>query len=280
MADIQTLLYLSSNYHRVYDRCKNMFNHNLVSVNNKFGRFSSKSNCIDFTKEDNKGLVLINKLDITNEAFTIAAWIKSTANEGTDSFKFCFVGNVSSETDMDSWIESNKDTIASETVSVTDTTKFLTSDTNLITGAVLNDNEWHYVTITRIKNRLEDGTNSEDTDAILSFIDGKKVSSTTLGTDKTFVTEGFSIGSSGNTDSFVGYMDDFVFVKGVNLWTDEFAVPTDYLSNIPEDTIRTNAFKNLGTFSGESLIRTTDYNDIDVTDLLELEKPFQIITTA
>lgn len=280
MADAKTLVYLSSNYHRIYDRCKNLFKHNLVTVNNQFGRFDSKSNCLDFSKEENKGLVLVNSLDITNEAFTIAAWVKSLADKDSTNYKFCFIGNQSSKTDLDGWIDENVEVVSKEVVSTTETTKFLTSDTNLITGAVLNDKDWHHIVITRLKNVLEDGTESEDTDTIISFIDGKKVSSTTLGTDKKFITEGFSIGSSGEEDSFYGYMDDFVFIKNLNLWTDEFVPPTDYLPNIHKDTIRTNMFKDLGSWTGSSLVNTTDYNDMDVTDLLELERSFQIITTA
>lgn len=282
MADPKTLVYLSSKYHRIYDRCKNTFIHNKVTVNNTFGKFDSKSNCLDFTTSDNKGLVFENKLDISNEAFTIAAWIKLTAAKDGEEYKFCFVGNKSSVTDLDSWLDSNDEVVSSETVTPTDTTTFLTTDTNLVTGAVLNDKEWHYITITRIKNKLADGTDSTDTDTILSMIDGKKVSSTTLGTDKTFVTEGLSIGSSGETDSFIGYMDDFVFIKDINLWTDEFAVPTDYLSNLSTDVIGTTAFKNLNIWKGASpnVIKTSEYPDVTLTDLLELEKPFQMIVTT
>ena len=274
--DAKTLIYLSTNYHRIYDRCKNRFDHNEVTVTHNISRFSSHNHCLDFTNTNHSGLRLINantnnSLDISNESFTICAWLKAYP-DNSDTGYLCFIGN-GEESDVEIWADKN-----SELESINDASTSTVTDSNVISGSLLSDEDWHYITLTRIKGQDASGASSTEKDVILTFIDGKKTSTAEIDSTKKFNSTNFTIGASAKTNQFIGYMDDFVFIKNKNLWTDTFTPPTDYLSDLPVDTIRTNAFKQLGTnWSGDtSVITSTKYNELDITDLLELEKSFQL----
>ena len=256
--DAKTLIYLSTNYHRIYDRCKNRFDHNEVTVTHNISRFSSHNHCLDFTNTNHSGLRLINantniSLDIGNESFTVCAWLKAYPDNSNTGY-LCFIGN-GEESYVENWLDKNSEL-----------------------DSLLSDEDWHYITLTRIKGQDSSGASSTEKDVILTFIDGKKTSTAEIDSTKKFNSTNFTIGASAKTNQFIGYMDDFVFIKNKNLWTDTFTPPTDYLSDLPVDTIRTNAFKQLGTnWSGDtSVITSTKYNELDITDLLELEKPFQL----
>ena len=143
-----------------------------------------------------------------------------------------------------------------------------TGTSNLITGAVVADDNWHHFAIVRVKNT------STDTDTLISFIDGIKVSSIDFPSSKKFYTDDLLLGASGVENIFTGEIDDFVFVKDVSLWTDSFTVPTDYLKNEYASTLTDIQPRQ---WSGSTDVIDVNANtNIKTWELLELEKPFQL----
>ena len=275
------LLYLSTEFHRIHDYAKNdIFQHN-VTVTNSLGKFSS--HCLDFTNPLHTGIEVARDggLNITNEAYTIAGWLKLDENSISVSDKFCFVGNydaTNGSSNADTWADKNDSALYDASSTITSKTVFYTQDKSLTTGSIISDGDWHYYVLERVKDKDENLTDSTTTDAILSFIDGTLVSSTSIANTKKLDTNRLSFGSCGGTDMFYGYMDDVIFIKDLALWTADFTVPSGYLkdttllssiSNLRDDS-KTHKFKS--TSSGSLTVN----GYISATDILKLGKTFTI----
>ena len=275
------LLYLSTEFHRIHDYAKNdIFQHN-VTVTNSLGKFSS--HCLDFTNPLHTGIEVARDggLNITNEAYTIAGWLKLDENSISVSDKFCFVGNydaTNGSSNADTWADKNDSALYDASTTITSKTVFYTHDKSLTTGSIISDGDWHYYVLERVKDKDENLADSTTTDAILSFIDGTLVSSTSIANTKKLDTNRLSFGSCGGTDMFYGYMDDVIFIKDLALWTADFTVPSGYLkdttllssiSNLRDDS-KTHKFKS--TSSGTLTVN----GYISATDILKLGKTFTI----
>lgn len=275
------LLYLSTEFHRIHDYAKNdIFQHN-VTVTNSLGKFSS--HCLDFTNPLHTGIEVARDggLNITNEAYTIAGWLKLDENSISVSDKFCFVGNydaANGSSNADTWADKNDSALYDASSTITSKTVFYTQDKSLTTGSIISDGDWHYYVLERVKDKDENLADSTTTDAILSFIDGTLVSSTSIANTKKLDTNRLSFGSCGGTDMFYGYMDDVIFIKDLALWTADFTVPSGYLkdttllssiSNLRDDS-KTHKFKS--TSSGSLTVN----GYISATDILKLGKTFTI----
>ena len=275
------LLYLSTEFHRIHDYAKNdIFQHN-VTVTNSLGKFSS--HCLDFTNPLHTGIEVARDggLNITNEAYTIAGWLKLDENSISVSDKFCFVGNydaTNGSSNADTWADKNDSALYDASSTITSKTVFYTQDKSLTTGSIISDGDWHYYVLERVKDKDENLADSTTTDAILSFIDGTLVSSTSIANTKKLDTNRLSFGSCGGTDMFYGYMDDVIFIKDLALWTADFTVPSGYLkdttllssiSNLKDDS-KTHKFKS--TSSGTLTVN----GYISATDILKLGKTFTI----
>ena len=275
------LLYLSTEFHRIHDYAKNdIFQHN-VTVTNSLGKFSS--HCLDFTNPLHTGIEVARDggLNITNEAYTIAGWLKLDENSISVSDKFCFVGNydaTNGSSNADTWADKNDSALYDASTTITSKTVFYTQDKSLTTGSIISDGDWHYYVLERVKDKDENLADSTTTDAILSFIDGTLVSSTSIANTKKLDTNRLSFGSCGGTDMFYGYMDDVIFIKDLALWTADFTVPSGYLkdttllssiSNLRDDS-KTHKFKS--TSSGTLTVN----GYISATDILKLGKTFTI----
>lgn len=275
------LLYLSTEFHRIHDYAKNdIFQHN-VTVTNSLGKFSS--HCLDFTNPFHTGIEVARDggLNITNEAYTIAGWLKLDENSISVSDKFCFVGNydaTNGSSNADTWVDKNDSALYDASSTITSKTVFYTQDKSLTTGSIISDGDWHYYVLERVKDKDENLADSTTTDAILSFIDGTLVSSTSIANTKKLDTNRLSFGSCGGTDMFYGYMDDVIFIKDLALWTADFTVPSGYLkdttllssiSNLRDDS-KTHKFKS--TSSGSLTVN----GYISATDILKLGKTFTI----
>ena len=275
------LLYLSTEFHRIHDYAKNdIFQHN-VTVTNSLGKFSS--HCLDFTNPLHTGIEVARDggLNITNEAYTIAGWLKLDENSISVSDKFCFVGNydaTNGSSNADTWADKNDSALYDASTTITSKTVFYTQDKGLTTGSIISDGDWHYYVLERVKDKDENLADSTTTDAILSFIDGTLVSSTSIANTKKLDTNRLSFGSCGGTDMFYGYMDDVIFIKDLALWTADFTVPSGYLkdttllssiSNLRDDS-KTHKFKS--TSSGSLTVN----GYISATDILKLGKTFTI----
>lgn len=275
------LLYLSTEFHRIHDYAKNdIFQHN-VTVTNSLGKFSS--HCLDFTNPLHTGIEVARDggLNITNEAYTIAGWLKLDENSISVSDKFCFVGNydaTNGSSNADTWADKNDSALYDASSTITSKTVFYTQDKSLTTGSIISDGDWHYYVLERVKDKDENLADSTTTDVILSFIDGTLVSSTSIANTKKLDTNRLSFGSCGGTDMFYGYMDDVIFIKDLALWTADFAVPSGYLkdttllssiSNLRDDS-KTHKFKS--TSSGTLTVN----GYISATDILKLGKTFTI----
>ena len=275
------LLYLSTEFHRIHDYAKNdIFQHN-VTVTNSLGKFSS--HCLDFTNPLHTGIEVARDggLNITNEAYTIAGWLKLDENSISVSDKFCFVGNydvTNGSSNADTWADKNDSALYDASTTITSKTVFYTQDKSLTTGSIISDGDWHYYVLERVKDKDENLADSTTTDAILSFIDGTLVSSTSIANTKKLDTNRLSFGSCGGTDMFYGYMDDVIFIKDLALWTADFTVPSGYLkdttllssiSNLRDDS-KTHKFKS--TSSGALTVN----GYISATDILKLGKTFTI----
>ena len=275
------LLYLSTEFHRIHDYAKNdIFQHN-VTVTNSLGKFSS--HCLDFTNPLHTGIEVARDggLNITNEAYTIAGWLKLDENSISVSDKFCFVGNydaTNGSSNADTWFDKNDSALYDASSTITSKTVFYTQDKSLTTGSIISDGDWHYYVLERVKDKDENLADSTTTDVILSFIDGTLVSSTSIANTKKLDTNRLSFGSCGGTDMFYGYMDDVIFIKDLALWTADFTVPSGYLkdttllssiSNLRDDS-KTHKFKS--TSSGTLTVN----GYISATDILKLGKTFTI----
>ena len=275
------LLYLSTEFHRIHDYAKNdIFQHN-VTVTNSLGKFSS--HCLDFTNPLHTGIEVARDggLNITNEAYTIAGWLKLGENSISVSDKFCFVGNydaTNGSSNADTWADKNDSALYDASTTITSKTVFYTQNKSLTTGSIISDGDWHYYVLERVKDKDENLADSTTTDAILSFIDGTLVSSTSIANTKKLDTNRLSFGSCGGTDMFYGYMDDVIFIKDLALWTADFTVPSGYLkdttllssiSNLRDDS-KTHKFKS--TSSGTLTVN----GYISATDILKLGKTFTI----
>ena len=275
------LLYLSTEFHRIHDYAKNdIFQHN-VTVTNSLGKFSS--HCLDFTNPLHTGIEVARDggLNITNEAYTIAGWLKLDENSISVSDKFCFVGNydaTNGSSNADTWADKNDSALYDASTTITSKTVFYTQDKSLTTGSIISDGDWHYYVLERVKDKDENLADSTTTDVILSFIDGTLVSSTSIANTKKLDTNRLSFGSCGGTDMFYGYMDDVIFIKDLALWTADFTVPSGYLkdttllssiSNLRDDS-KTHKFKS--TSSGSLTVN----GYISATDILKLGKTFTI----
>ena len=275
------LLYLSTEFHRIHDYAKNdIFQHN-VTVTNSLGKFSS--HCLDFTNPLHTGIEVARDggLNITNEAYTIAGWLKLDENSISVSDNFCFVGNydaTNGSSNADTWADKNDSALYDASTTITSKTVFYTQDKSLTTGSIISDGDWHYYVLERVKDKDENLADSTTTDAILSFIDGTLVSSTSIANTKKLDTNRLSFGSCGGTDMFYGYMDDVIFIKDLALWTADFTVPSGYLkdttllssiSNLRDDS-KTHKFKS--TSSGTLTVN----GYISATDILKLGKTFTI----
>ena len=275
------LLYLSTEFHRIHDYAKNdIFQHN-VTVTNSLGKFSS--HCLDFTNPLHTGIEVARDggLNITNEAYTIAGWLKLDENSISVSDKFCFVGNydaTNGSSNADTWADKNDSALYDASSTITSKTVFYTQDKSLTTGSIISDGDWHYYVLERVKDKDENLADSTTTDVILSFIDGTLVSSTSIANTKKLDTNRLSFGSCGGTDMFYGYMDDVIFIKDLALWTADFTVPSGYLkdttllssiSNLRDDS-KTHKFKS--TSSGTLTVN----GYISATDILKLGKTFTI----
>ena len=275
------LLYLSTEFHRIHDYAKNdIFQHN-VTVTNSLGKFSS--HCLDFTNPLHTGIEVARDggLNITNEAYTIAGWLKLDENSISVSDKFCFVGNydaTNGSSNADTWADKNDSALYDASTTITSKTVFYTQDKSLTTGSIISDGDWHYYVLERVKDKDENLADSTTTDAILSFIDGTLVSSASIANTKKLDTNRLSFGSCGGTDMFYGYMDDVIFIKDLALWTADFTVPSGYLkdttllssiSNLRDDS-KTHKFKS--TSSGTLTVN----GYISATDILKLGKTFTI----
>ena len=199
------LLYLSTEFHRIHDYAKNdIFQHN-VTVTNSLGKFSS--HCLDFTNPLHTGIEVARDggLNITNEAYTIAGWLKLDENSISVSDKFCFVGNydaTNGSSNADTWADKNDSALYDASSTITSKTVFYTQDKSLTTGSIISDGDWHYYVLERVKDKDENLADSTTTDAILSFIDGTLVSSTSIANTKKLDTNRLSFGSCGGTDMF------------------------------------------------------------------------------
>lgn len=275
------LLYLSTEFHRIHDYAKNdIFQHN-VTVTNSLGKFSS--HCLDFTNPLHTGIEVARDggLNITNEAYTIAGWLKLDENSISVSDKFCFVGNyddTNGSSNADTWADKNDSALYDASSTITSKTVFYTQDKSLTTGSIISDGDWHYYVLERVKDKDENLADSTTTDAILSFIDGTLVSSTSIANTKKLDTNRLSFGSCGGTDMFYGYMDDVIFIKDLALWTADFTVPSGYL----KDTTLLSSISNLRDGSKTHKFKPTSSGSLTVngyisaTDILKLGKTFTI----
>lgn len=275
------LLYLSTEFHRIHDYAKNdIFQHN-VTVTNSLGKFSS--HCLDFTNPLHTGIEVARDggLNITNEAYTIAGWLKLDENSISVSDKFCFVGNydaTNGSSNADTWADKNDSALYDASSTITSKTVFYTQDKSLTTGSIISDGDWHYYVLERVKDKDENLADSTTTDAILSFIDGTLVSSTSIANTKKLDTNRLSFGSCGGTDMFYGYMDDVIFIKDLALWTADFTVPSGYL----KDTTLLSSISNLRDDSKTHKFKSTSSGSLTVNgymtaiDILKLGKTFTI----
>lgn len=275
------LLYLSTEFHRIHDYAKNdIFQHN-VTVTNSLGKFSS--HCLDFTNPLHTGIEVARDggLNITNEAYTIAGWLKLDENSISVSDKFCFVGNydaTNGSSNADTWADKNDSALYDASSAITSKTVFYTQDKSLTTGSIISDGDWHYYVLERVKDKDENLADSTTTDAILSFIDGTLVSSTSIANTKKLDTNRLSFGSCGGTDMFYGYMDDVIFIKDLALWTADFTVPSGYL----KDTTLLSSISNLRDDSKTHKFKSTSSGSLTVNgymtaiDILKLGKTFTI----
>ena len=275
------LLYLSTEFHRIHDYAKNdIFQHN-VTVTNSLGKFSS--HCLDFTNPLHTGIEVARDggLNITNEAYTIAGWLKLDENSISVSDKFCFVGNydaTNGSSNADTWVDKNDSALYDASSTITSKTVFYTQDKSLTTGSIISDGDWHYYVLERVKDKDENLADSTTTDAILSFIDGTLVSSTSIANTKKLDTNRLSFGSCGGTDMFYGYMDDVIFIKDLALWTADFTVPSGYL----KDTTLLSSISNLRDDSKTHKFKSTSSGSLTVNgymtaiDILKLGKTFTI----
>lgn len=275
------LLYLSTEFHRIHDYAKNdIFQHN-VTVTNSLGKFSS--HCLDFTNPLHTGIEVARDggLNITNEAYTIAGWLKLDENSISVSDKFCFVGNydaTNGSSNADTWADKNDSTLYDASSTITSKTVFYTQDKSLTTGSIISDGDWHYYVLERVKDKDENLADSTTTDVILSFIDGTLVSSTSIANTKKLDTNRLSFGSCGGTDMFYGYMDDVIFIKDLALWTADFTVPSGYL----KDTTLLSSISNLKDDSKTHKFKSTSSSTLTVNgymtaiDILKLGKTFTI----
>ena len=275
------LLYLSTEFHRIHDYAKNdIFQHN-VTVTNSLGKFSS--HCLDFTNPLHTGIEVARDggLNITNEAYTIAGWLKLDENSISVSDKFCFVGNydaTNGSSNADTWVDKNDSALYDASSTITSKTVFYTQDKSLTTGSIISDGDWHYYVLERVKDKDENLADSTTTDAILSFIDGTLVSSTSIANTKKLDTNRLSFGSCGGTDMFYGYMDDVIFIKDLALWTADFTVPSGYL----KDTTLLSSISNLKDDSKTHKFKSTSSSTLTVNgymtaiDILKLGKTFTI----
>lgn len=275
------LLYLSTEFHRIHDYAKNdIFQHN-VTVTNSLGKFSS--HCLDFTNPLHTGIEVARDggLNITNEAYTIAGWLKLDENSISVSDKFCFVGNydaTNGSSNADTWADKNDSALYDASSTITSKTVFYTQDKSLTTGSIISDGDWHYYVLERVKDKDENLADSTTTDAILSFIDGTLVSSTSIANTKKLDTNRLSFGSCGGTDMFYGYMDDVIFIKDLALWTADFTVPSGYL----KDTTLLSSISNLKDDSKTHKFKSTSSSTLTVNgymtaiDILKLGKTFTI----
>ena len=275
------LLYLSTEFHRIHDYAKNdIFQHN-VTVTNSLSKFSS--HCLDFTNPLHTGIEVARDggLNITNEAYTIAGWLKLDENSISVSDKFCFVGNydaTNGSSNADTWADKNDSALYDASSAITSKTVFYTQDKSLTTGSIISDGDWHYYVLERVKDKDENLADSTTTDAILSFIDGTLVSSTSIANTKKLDTNRLSFGSCGGTDMFYGYMDDVIFIKDLALWTADFTVPSGYL----KDTTLLSSISNLRDDSKTHKFKSTSSGSLTVNgymtaiDILKLGKTFTI----
>lgn len=275
------LLYLSTEFHRIHDYAKNdIFQHN-VTVTNSLGKFSS--HCLDFTNPLHTGIEVARDggLNITNEAYTIAGWLKLDENSISVSDKFCFVGNydaTNGSSNADTWVDKNDSALYDASSTITSKTVFYTQDKSLTTGSIISDGDWHYYVLERVKDKDENLADSTTTDVILSFIDGTLVSSTSIANAKKLDTNRLSFGSCGGTDMFYGYMDDVIFIKDLALWTADFTVPSGYL----KDTTLLSSISNLRDDSKTHKFKSTSSGSLTVNgyisaiDILKLGKTFTI----
>ena len=275
------LLYLSTEFHRIHDYAKNdIFQHN-VTVTNSLGKFSS--HCLDFTNPLHTGIEVARDggLNITNEAYTIAGWLKLDENSISVSDKFCFVGNydaTNGSSNADTWADKNDSALYDASSTITSKTVFYTQDKSLTTGSIISDGDWHYYVLERVKDKDENLADSTTTDVILSFIDGTLVSSTSIANTKKLDTNRLSFGSCGGTDMFYGYMDDVIFIKDLALWTADFTVPSGYL----KDTTLLSSISNLKDDSKTHKFKSTSSSTLTVNgymtaiDILKLGKTFTI----
>lgn len=263
-----TVSYLNTNYHRIFDRSKNDLTRTAVTISEEVSKFGNS--CIDMTDSSHQGIYFPDGIDCTDEAFTISAWIRLS----TTIDNFVFIGNKDDITDIDSWEAGNDTALSSGTLNHTTTTLFVTStDTNhLVNAAIigLDDYSWHHFVLTRVKG--------DPNDTLIQFVDGKKISETTLPTSKVIDFSKLVIGCSGDTNPLIGYMDDFCFIKDGNIWTTEFTSPS---VPVREDTTL-SLHDAIASSTTRTWVGSTDVIDVSTNaniatwELLELGKPFAL----
>ena len=263
-----TLSYLDTKNHRLYDRTKANINQGLVTITNEFGKFDNS--CIDFTNPDHTGILFPDGVDYSNEAFTISAWIRLT--DTIDNF--VFIGNADDVTDIDAWESGNDTALSAETLDHTTPTEFVVStDTQHLVNAsiiALEDYTWHHFVLTRIKG--------SPNDSLIQFVDGVKISETTLETAKNIDFSKLVIGCSGGENPLIGYMDDFCLIKGANIWTAAFTPPAVPIREATGLTAQSDiAAQTARTWNGSTDIIDCSTNpNIATWELLELNKSFAL----
>ena len=263
------LSYINTNYNRIYDRTKTNITQGLVTIDNSFGKFGDS--CLDMTNSNHQGIYFPSGVTYTNEEFTISAWIKLSDTIGN----FVFIGNKEDTVDVDSWETTNSEALSDANAGVTSETLFSTSSsgTNLISGSIisLDDHNWHHFVMVRKKTANVD-------DSLIQFVDGQKISETTIASSRAIDFSKLVIGCSGDSDSLIGYMDDFCFIKGECLWTDEFTSPSVPLMDDTNLSIHNEiASQTTRTWNGSTDVIDVSTNaNIATWELLELGKPFQL----
>lgn len=263
-----TLSYLDTKHHRLYDRTKATITQGLVTITNEFGKFDGS--CIDFTNPSHTGILFPDGVDYSNEAFTISAWIRLT--ETIDNF--VFIGNADDVTDIDAWESGNDTALSAETLDHTTPTEFVVSTDaqHLVNASIiaLEDYSWHHFVLTRIKG--------SPNDSLIQFVDGVKISETTLETAKNIDFSKLVIGCSGGENPLIGYMDDFCLIKGANLWTAAFTPPEVPIREATGLTAQSDiASQTARTWNGSTDIIDCSTNpNIATWELLELNKSFAL----
>ena len=263
-----TVIYLDTKFHRIFDRSKNELERPSITISEEISKFGDS--CIDMTNTEHKGIYFPDGVNCLTEAFTISAWIRLTSTIDN----FVFIGNKDDVTDIDAWETGNDSALSSDVLDHTTATNFVVSADNqhIVNAAIiaLDDLSWHHFVLTRIKG--------DPNDTLVQFVDGLKISETELETTKKIDFSQLVIGCSGNSNSLIGYMDDFCFIKGGNIWTTDFTSPQ---VAIREDE-NLSLYDYIARQTTRQWIGSTDVIDVATNqniatwELLELGKPFAL----